>query len=179
MIATPSASHFELAQQALRAGKHVVVDKPFTLTSDHAQQLIDLGRQQNKLVSAFQNRRWDGDFQTVCQILRQGLLGRLVEYESHFDRFRNYFSAERAWREQAGPGGGVLFDLGAHLIDQALVLFGSVSYTHLCGASPRLRASSWGSTPYFTNEPSVPCKAKRGPGSRTSKPDFRVTLRLS
>ncbi|MBK8897410.1 MAG: oxidoreductase [Candidatus Competibacteraceae bacterium] len=124
VIATPSASHFELAQQALRAGKHVVVDKPFTLTSDHAQQLIDLGRQQNKLVSAFQNRRWDGDFQTVCQILRQGLLGRLVEYESHFDRFRNYFSAERAWREQAGPGGGVLFDLGAHLIDQALVLFG-------------------------------------------------------
>ncbi|HCK82788.1 MAG TPA: oxidoreductase [Candidatus Competibacter sp.] len=124
VIATPSASHFELAQQVLRAGKHVVVDKPFTVTSDQAQRLIDLAKQQNRIVSAFQNRRWDGDFQTVSQIVRQGLLGRLVEYESHFDRFRNYFSAERAWREQAGPGGGILFDLGAHLIDQALVLFG-------------------------------------------------------
>ncbi len=124
VVATPSASHFELARQALLAHKHVVVDKPFTLTAAHAQELIDLARQQNKIVSTFHNRRWDGDFQTVRQIVKQGCLGRLVEYESHFDRFRNYFSPERAWRETAGPGGGVLFDLGPHLIDQALVLFG-------------------------------------------------------
>ena len=124
VVATPNLSHFELARQALLADKHVVVDKPFTLTSAQAQDLIDLARRRNKVVSAFHNRRWDGDFQTVRQIVQQGLLGRLVEYESHFDRFRNTFSPERAWRETAGPGSGVLFDLGPHLIDQALVLFG-------------------------------------------------------
>lgn len=124
VIATPSASHFDLAQRALLAGKHVVVDKPFTLTADEAQRLIDLGYRQHRQISAFQNRRWDGDFQTVREIVRQGYLGRLVEYESHFDRFRNYFSPERAWREHAGPGSGILLDLGTHLIDQALVLFG-------------------------------------------------------
>lgn len=124
VVATPSSSHFDLARQALLADKHVVVDKPFALTSAQAQELIDLGRQQHKVVSAFHNRRWDGDFRTVSQLVNQGVLGRLVEYESHFDRFRNYFSPERAWRETVGPGGGVLFDLGPHLIDQALVLFG-------------------------------------------------------
>ena len=124
VVATPNSSHFELARQALLADKHVVVDKPFTLASTEAQALIDLARQRNKVVSAFQNRRWDGDFQTVSQIVKQGLLGRLVEYESHFDRFRNTFSPERAWRETAGPGSGVLYDLGPHLIDQARVLFG-------------------------------------------------------
>lgn len=124
VVATPSSSHFDLARQALLADKHVVVDKPFTLTSAEAQELIDLAKQRHKVVSAFQNRRWDGDFQTVSQIVKQGLLGRLVEYESHFDRFRNFFSTERAWRETAGPGSGVLYDLGAHLIDQVLVLFG-------------------------------------------------------
>ena len=123
-VATPNSSHFELARQALLAHKHVVVDKPFTLTAAEAQELIELARQQNKVVSAFQNRRWDGDFQTVRQIAEQGCLGRLVEYESHFDRFRNYFSAERAWRETTGPGSGVLYDLGPHLIDQAQALFG-------------------------------------------------------
>ena len=124
VVATPSASHFELARAALQAGKHVVVDKPFTLTANEAQQLLELGQRQQRIISAFQNRRWDGDFLTVQQILRQGCLGRLVEYESHFDRFRNTFSAERAWREQAGPGSGILFDLGSHLLDQAHVLFG-------------------------------------------------------
>ena len=124
VVATPNASHYDLTRQALLARKHVVVDKPFTLTSEQARQLIELARQQNRVLSVFQNRRWDGDFQTVRQIVRQGCLGRLVEYESHFDRFRNYFSPERAWREEGGPGSGVLFDLGSHLIDQAQVLFG-------------------------------------------------------
>jgi predicted dehydrogenase len=123
VIATPNVSHFELARQSLRAGKHVVVEKPFTTTSAQARQLIELARAENRLLSVHQNRRWDGDFLTVRKLLGGGLLGRLVEYESHYDRFRNY-RRPNAWREEEGEGGGLLFDLGSHLIDQAQVLFG-------------------------------------------------------
>lgn len=123
VIATPNTSHFDLARQSLRANKHVVVDKPFTTTSAEAQELIDLARRQNKVISVYQNRRWDGDFLTVKNLLEGRHLGRLVEYESHYDRFRNH-PTPNAWREEEGAGGGVLFDLGSHLIDQALVLFG-------------------------------------------------------
>ena len=123
VVATPNSSHFDIARRALEAGKHVVVDKPFTIASNDADVLIKLSRAQNRVLSVFQNRRWDGDFLTVKQILSQKLLGRVVEYESRFDRFR---SAPKpgAWRDQALPGSGVLFDLGPHLIDQAVVLFG-------------------------------------------------------
>jgi predicted dehydrogenase len=123
VIATPNDSHFELARQALLAGKHVVVEKPFTTTSDQAQQLIELALQQKRIISVNQNRRWAGDFQTVKKVLGAKLLGRLVEYEAHFDRFRNALRPN-AWREEDGPGSGILFDLGSHLIDQAQVLFG-------------------------------------------------------
>lgn len=123
VITTPNASHFDLAQQSLKAGKHVVVEKPFTVTSAQAQQLIDLARQQNRVLSVHQNRRWDGDFLTVQQILENPLLGQLAEYESHYDRFRNYLKPN-AWKETAGEGTGILYDLGSHLIDQAQVLFG-------------------------------------------------------
>ncbi|MBD2106777.1 oxidoreductase [Nodosilinea sp. FACHB-13] len=123
VIATPNRSHFELASQSLLANKHVVVEKPFTTSSAQAQQLIDLARKQNRLISVHHNRRWDGDFQTVKQLLSTNLLGRLVEYEAHYDRFRN-FLRPNAWREEAGEGSGILFDLGSHLIDQAQVLFG-------------------------------------------------------
>jgi predicted dehydrogenase len=123
VVATPNATHFEFARRALLAGKHVVVDKPFTATSEEARELIDLSRERGKLVSAFQNRRWDGDFRTVVAVVEGGLLGRLVEYESHFDRFRSYIRPE-AWKETSGPGSGLLFDIGPHLIDQAHVLFG-------------------------------------------------------
>lgn len=123
VIATPNASHFDLAQQALLAGKHVVVDKPFTLTSAQAQQLIDLAYRRSQIISVHHNRRWDGDFQTIQQILKLGCLGRLVEYEAHFDRFRSSLKLG-AWREEAAPGSGILFDLGSHLLDQAQVLFG-------------------------------------------------------
>ena len=122
VITTPNDSHFDLARNALLAHKHVVVEKPFTNTSVEAQQLINLAHQQKRILSAFQNRRWDGDFLTVKQILNGKLLGRLVEYESHFDRFRNLM--QPTWREEARPGSGILFDLGSHLIDQAQVLFG-------------------------------------------------------
>jgi predicted dehydrogenase len=123
VVATPNASHFDLAQRALRAGKHVVVEKPFTTSSEQARRLRDLARSENKLISVFHNRRWDGDFLTVKSVLEEKLLGRLVEYESHFDRYRND-PRPNAWREEPGPGSGILFDLGSHLIDQARVLFG-------------------------------------------------------
>jgi predicted dehydrogenase len=123
VVATPNDSHFDLARRALSAGKHVVVEKPFTNTSAEARGLAELARGQNRLISAHHNRRWDGDFMTARKILEGGLLGRLVEYESHFDRYRSE-PRPGAWREAEGPGGGVLYDLGSHLIDQALVLFG-------------------------------------------------------
>jgi predicted dehydrogenase len=123
VIATPNVSHFDLARQSLQAGKHVVVEKPFTTTSGQAQELIDLARRQNRVISVNHNRRWDGDFQTVQKLLEGERLGRLVEYESHFNRFRNY-PRPNAWREEEGAGSGILFDLGSHLIDQAQVLFG-------------------------------------------------------
>jgi predicted dehydrogenase len=123
VVATPNSSHFELARQSLIAGKHVVVDKPFTNTSAEAQELIDLARTQNRLITVHHNRRWDGDFLTVRKLIDGNVLGRLAEYESHFDRFRSQVRPD-AWREEEGEGSGILFDLGSHLIDQAQVLFG-------------------------------------------------------
>ncbi|HZD50393.1 MAG TPA: Gfo/Idh/MocA family oxidoreductase [Silvibacterium sp.] len=123
VVATPSPAHFENAAQCLRAGRNVVVDKPFTLTSDEARKLIELAREQRVLVTAYQNRRWDGDFVTLKQVIDSGELGRLVCYESHFDRYRAEPKLD-VWRENGGPGGGTLFDLGPHLIDQTTTLFG-------------------------------------------------------
>lgn len=124
VVATPSYSHFDNALQCLRAGRNVLIDKPFTLTSDEARQLIDEARERGVLVTAYQNRRWDGDFVTLKQVLASGELGRVVSYESHFDRFREAPRLD-VWRESGVPGGGILFDLGPHLIDQATALFGN------------------------------------------------------
>ncbi len=124
VIATPNYSHYELAKQCLHEQRHVVVDKPFTLTSEEAAQLIHMARDRNLLLTAYQNRRWDGDFQTLRQVIARGELGRLVAFESHIDRFRPE-PRLGVWRESGGPGGGILFDLGPHLVDQALTLFGT------------------------------------------------------
>ncbi len=124
VIATPNPSHFDLARRCLLAGRDVVVDKPFTTTSAEASELIRLARERNRLLTVYQIRRWDGDFQTVRKIVESGALGRVVEYEARYDRFRPGLKAN-AWRERPGPGSGVLLDLGPHLIDQALVLFGT------------------------------------------------------
>lgn len=123
VVATPNASHVELARAALGARKHVVVEKPFATTAAEAGELIGLARERGRLVTCFQNRRWDGDFLTVAALLRAGLLGRVVSFESRFDRFRSGLRPG-AWREGAAPGSGVLFDIGSHLVDQATMLFG-------------------------------------------------------
>lgn len=124
VIATPNDTHFELGRRALLAGKHVVVDKPFTVTSAEATTLIELARERDRVLTVFHNRRWDGDFLTVRRLLDQKALGRLVSFESRHDRFRNA-PKPGAWKEEARPGSGVFYDLGIHLIDQALVLFGA------------------------------------------------------
>ena len=123
VIATPNSSHFSLAQQALLAGKHVVVDKPFVVRAREGEELARLAAARGKVLSVFHNRRWDSDFLTLREILRSDLLGAVHTYEAHFDRFRPQVREER-WREQDVPGAGVLYDLGSHLIDQALCLFG-------------------------------------------------------
>jgi scyllo-inositol 2-dehydrogenase (NADP+) len=124
VIATPNYSHFELARQCLRVQRNVVIDKPFTLTSTEAAELIHLARERKLLLTAYQSRRWDGDFQTVREVIASGELGRLVSFESHYDRFRAQ-PRRNVWRENGGPGGGILFDRGPYCIDQALTLFGA------------------------------------------------------
>ena len=123
VITTPNQTHFPIAKQFLEQGRNVVVDKPFTVTSQEARDLAQLAKAQGKILSVYQNRRWDGDFQTVQKLVREGTLGRIVFFESHYERFRPTLRAG-AWRERDEPGAGILFDLGPHLLDQALVLFG-------------------------------------------------------
>jgi scyllo-inositol 2-dehydrogenase (NADP+) len=123
VIPTPNETHFPLAAKALAAGKRVVVDKPFTLTAAEAQQLISLAQRHQSLLSVFHNRRWDADFLTLRSVLSAGSLGRVTQFESHFDRYRP--EVRSRWRESAAPGAGLWYDLGPHLVDQAVQLFGA------------------------------------------------------
>ena len=123
VVNTPDHLHFDMTKEALEKGKHVIVEKPFTLKSDEAQKLIEISKKENRLLSVFQNRRWDGDFLTVRKVVESEMLGRLVEFESHYDRYRN-FVQENTWKEEEDLGTGILYNLGSHMIDQALVLFG-------------------------------------------------------
>jgi scyllo-inositol 2-dehydrogenase (NADP+) len=122
VITSPNHSHFALAKAALAAGKHVLLEKPFVLSSAEGQQLAAIATQSNRKLAVYHNRRFDGDFLTLQQIIQSGELGTIHYFESHFDRFRPEPRAR--WREQAGPGSGILWDLGPHLLDQALCLFG-------------------------------------------------------
>lgn len=124
VITTPNETHFPYALEALSAGKHVVLEKPFANNSQEAAHLVEAGRLSQKVFSVYQNRRYVGDFKTIRQIQAKGLLGPIHEYICHFDRFRDVPKPDKAWREEARPGSGVFFDLGPHLIDQALCLFG-------------------------------------------------------
>ncbi len=123
VVAVPNTLHYDLAAKALERGKHVIVEKPFTITAAEADMLAELAAKKGLVLSVYQNRRWDGDFLTLRRIIDGGLLGNLAEFESHFDRFRPV-PKSGAWREAAAPGTGLLYDLGSHLIDQALTLFG-------------------------------------------------------
>lgn len=123
VIATPNDTHYSIARQCLAAGRDVVVDKPLTPTLDEARDLIQFAQERRRLLTVYQNRRYDGDFQAVHGIAATGQLGRIVRFESNYDRFRPQLKAN-AWRERSGPGAGILFDLAPHLIDHALVLFG-------------------------------------------------------
>lgn len=123
VVATPSGTHFEVARQALAAGKHVVVDKPVCVSSTEIAQLVELANGQKRLLIPFHNRRWDGDFLTVQKLLHEHQLGRIVHIDSRFDRW-SPGAARRPWKDDLAQGGGVLLDLGTHLVDQALVLCG-------------------------------------------------------
>lgn len=123
VVATPNTSHHPIAKQCLLAGRHVVVDKPFTTTLAEAEELVQLATKQRRVVTVYQDRRYTGDFATVQQVISDGAVGRVVTFESHFDRFRPERKPS-AWREEELPGSGVWFDLGPHLFDQALLLFG-------------------------------------------------------
>src|SRR6266496_1755349 len=123
-VATPNDTHFSYANACLEADRHVVVDKPFTPTMAEAEQLVRLAGQRGKLLTVYHDRRWDGAYLTVKKLVESGALGAVAEYEARFDRFRPE-TKPNAWREQADfPAAGVLWDLGPHLIDGALVMFG-------------------------------------------------------
>jgi len=123
VIAVPNKFHYELAKKTLLKDKHVVLEKPFTITSQEADELIELAKKRNRILSVHHNRRWDGDFKTVKKVVESKVLGDIVEYQARFDRFRNFFMPN-AWREKPENGSGVVYDLGVHLIDQAQHLFG-------------------------------------------------------
>jgi predicted dehydrogenase len=125
VIATPNDTHAALAEAALRAGKHVVVDKPFTATLGEARSLAALAAETGLMLSVFQNRRWDSDFLGVRTAIADGMLGEVVELRSEMSRYRP--EVRDRWRERAGPGSGLWYDLGPHLVDQALLLLGPPS----------------------------------------------------
>lgn len=122
-VCSPSDTHFSLAKKILLAGKHCLVEKPFTATFDEADTLFSLAKAQNKVITVFQNRRFDSDFQTVKNIIASGKLGEIHTYIAHFDRYKPVLNPKK-WKETQQPGNGILYDLGSHILDQAIVLFG-------------------------------------------------------
>ncbi|KAF9166960.1 hypothetical protein DFQ26_006359 [Actinomortierella ambigua] len=144
VITTPNLLHFPLAKQALESGKHVVVEKPFTVSFEQGMQLAKLAQQQSRVLSVFHNRRWDADFLTVQKLVasQASTVGRIVSLESRFDRFRNF--SKEGWREtgKVEEGSGILYDLCSHLLDQALVLFGEPEYLTAHVSNQRQLATS-------------------------------------
>lgn len=123
VVNTPDVMHYEMTKAAIAAGKHVVVEKPLTLRSAEALKLIELAKEKQVVFTVFQNRRWDNDFRTVRQVVQAAKYGRLIEFESHFDRYRTFIKPD-TWKEEGDEYTGVLYNLGSHMADQAYVLFG-------------------------------------------------------
>jgi scyllo-inositol 2-dehydrogenase (NADP+) len=123
VIATPNATHYPFAKQCLQAGHDVLVDKPFATTFEEAKSLVEIAEETGRLLTVYQNRRYDGDFQAIRQLVEAGTLGHIVWFETTYDRFRPNLKPG-AWRETTQPGSGILFDIAPHLIDHALILFG-------------------------------------------------------
>jgi scyllo-inositol 2-dehydrogenase (NADP+) len=123
VIATPNETHYLFTRQCLEAGRDVVVDKPFTTTLAEAASLVQIAKSAGRLLTVYQNRRYDGDFQAIRQLVKAGTLGRIVRFETSYDRYRPQLKPG-AWRETQRPGSGILFDIAPHLIDHALVLLG-------------------------------------------------------
>jgi len=167
VLATPNALHAGQAHASLAAGKHVVVDKPFTVTVDEAEAVAAHAERAGRVLSVFHNRRWDSDFLTLRALIGAGALGDVRYFESRFDRFRP--AVRDRWRERAGPGAGLWYDLGPHLLDQALTLFGAPAevsadiatqrdggevddYFHVVLRYPRLRVVLHASTLVVAND---------------------------
>jgi scyllo-inositol 2-dehydrogenase (NADP+) len=168
IVNTPDHLHHEMAAMAIRSGKHVVVEKPFTLRTDHAEELISLAQRQGVLLTVFQNRRWDGDFMTVKEIIESGKLGRLVDFESHFDRYRT--EIQESWKDRS-TGTGTLYNLGSHLVDQALHLFGTPERLYCDSRMLRDGAMTDDSYDLFLHYPGFKCQVRssylvREPGPR-------------
>lgn len=122
-ICSPNNTHFKYAKLALLAGKHVLVEKPFTPFSEQAKELITLAKLKNKILYVFQNRRFDSDFLTVQKLVSTGILGEILNFEIHYNRFKPELNVKK-WKETNDEGSGIIYDLGAHIIDQAIALFG-------------------------------------------------------
>jgi predicted dehydrogenase len=123
IVNTPNSTHYNYSKMALEAGKHIIVEKPFVVEAQEATDLIELTKQHRRKIFVYHNRRWDSDFKTVKKVIDENLLGEIVEAEIHFDRYKEELSP-KVHKEVPGPGTGALYDLGSHIIDQALQLFG-------------------------------------------------------
>ncbi len=143
-ISTPNTAHFDLAARALAAGKHVVVDKPFTVTSQEARELVRRADAAGRILTVFHNFRYYADYLALKQMMADGVLGEIVYFESHFDRYAP--QVPDAWREKAGPGSGTWWDLAPHMVDQVLQLFGKPDALY---ADMAIQRDGGGATDYF------------------------------
>ncbi|WP_400077552.1 Gfo/Idh/MocA family oxidoreductase [Winogradskyella sp. R77965] len=160
VVNTPNITHFDFAKKVINAGKHLIVEKPFTATVDEAKELIQLAKEKNVVLSVFHNRRYDSDFKTVKKILDKGLLGEIIDVEIHYDRFDPNLSY-KVHKEQNTAAVGSLYDLGSHLIDQALVLFGmpNAVYADLNGFRPNSKVTDFFDVKLYYNSHRVTLKS--------------------
>jgi len=160
VVNTPNITHFDFAKKVINAGKHLIIEKPFTATVDEAKELIQLAKEKNVVLSVFHNRRYDSDFKTVKRIVDKGLLGDIIDVEIHYDRFNPNLSY-KVHKEKNTAAVGSLYDLGSHLIDQALVLFGmpNAVYADLNGFRPNSKVTDFFDVKLYYNSHRVTLKS--------------------